>query len=131
MREESSRRSRTHRHLRWIDRRRGRDPKTEGKLTVGLEGGRGLEAGRSHRMLLLVPVLHVADGEAHRRQGVAAGKRRSNRVLLLQRESFLGVLVLVDRRDAALELGDAAIVKVHLMRGHRRQMGVGQARVVP
>jgi len=82
-------------------------------------------------MLLLVPV-HVADGEAHRGQRVAACQRRSHRMLLLEGEPFLGVLVLVDGRDAALELGDAAIVEGHLMRRHRRQMGVGQTRgIVP
>lgn len=116
-----------------IDRpRRGRDPKTEGKLTVGLEGGRGLEAGRPHRVLLLVPVLHVADGEADRRQGVAARERRPDRVLLLEGEPLLGVLVLVDRGDAALELGDAAGVEGHLVRGDRGEVGAGQPRgIVP
>lgn len=80
-------------------------------------------------MLLLVPVLHVADGEADGRQGVAARQWRPDRVLL-QRQPLLGVLVLVDGGDAALELGDAAVVaEVHVMR-HRGQMGVGQTHVV-
>lgn len=53
-------------------------------------------------------------------------------MLLLQGQPFLSVFILVDRGDAAFELGNAAIVQGHLMRGHRGQMGVGQARwIVP
>jgi len=109
---------------------RERVPEAGEGLTVGLEGGGRLETGRSHRVLLLVPVLDVADGEADGRQGVAARQWRPDRVLLLQRQPLLGVLVLVDGGDAAFELSDAAIVaEVHVMR-HRGQMGVGQTHVV-
>ena len=56
-------------------------------------------------------------------------------MLLLQGQPFLSVFILVDRGDAAFELvivSNAAIVQGHLMRGHRGQMGVGQARwIVP
>lgn len=51
--------------------------------------------------------------------------------MFLQREPFLGVLLVIDRRDAALKWRDTAIVaEVHVMRADRRgQMGVGQAHV--
>ena len=96
-------------------------------LTV-LEGGGGLEAGRAYRVLLLAAV-DVADGEADGGQGLAAGEGRPHRVLLLEGEPLLWVVVLVDGGDAALQLGDApaAVTEAHVVGGHGGEVGAGHA----
>ena len=89
------------------------------RLTVRFERGGGLETRRPNRMLLLTSILDVTDGEAHSWQRIAPGQWRPDRMLLLQREPLLGVLVLVDSRDTSLELCDASVMaEVYVMR-HR------------
>jgi len=81
-------------------------------------------------MLLLVSILNIANSETDSRQRVSAGEWRANGVLFFERQSFLCVLVVIDRGHAALELRDAAIVaEIHMMRANRSQMGVGEAHV--
>jgi len=81
-------------------------------------------------MLFLVSILNIANSETDRRKRVSAGQWRANRMLLLERQSFLGMLVIIDRGHAALELRDPTIVpEIHMMRANRSQMGVGEAHV--
>lgn len=81
-------------------------------------------------MFLLASVLNVADGQAHSWQRVAPGQWWPDRMLFLQGEPFLRVLVLVDSGYAAFQLRDApGVAEVHVMRD-RGQVGVRQPDVV-
>lgn len=81
-------------------------------------------------MLLLASVLHVTDREADSWQRLAPGQWRPDRMLFLEGEPLLGVVVLVDGRDAPLKLCDASVVaEIHVMRD-RGQVRVRYSHVI-